>query len=349
MVKRLNQLHKGVRTSRAPEPRLYAAGLSFGPASSTLVHLLDDYAVHTRSRESNSPFDVLVIHVDTDLSRDPAAASGESEAERRMAMYREKYPRLTYEVIHLSQVLDVKTVAWGLLPLPGADAGSPSERLRQMFDSLPSVTAKSDVLRQLVRHLLLHRAMHGDANYSALLLGHTTTTLAALTLSEVANGRGFSVPWQVNDGPVTVNTYGETGAASSAEFRIHYPIRELFNAEVQTLISFTDPLKELVSQDGGRGTSAVVSHKDVSIDEVMTRYFESVEEPYANIVANVVRTTGKLERVAGSEATCGLCGVTLDEQGDTRWAGEIGDDESSGGHQQGEARLCYGCKRSVNG
>jgi cytoplasmic tRNA 2-thiolation protein 2 len=149
-----------------------------------------------------------------------------------------------------------------------------------------------------------------------------------------------------------VNTYDESSSTvtSTAEFRIHYPLRELFTSEIQTFISFTHPLKELVSLDDSRSSSssAVVSHKDVSIDEIMTRYFESAEESFSNVVANVVRTTGKLERMAASEATCGLCGVSLDEQGDSRWAGELGDEESPE-HQRDGARLCYGCKRSVNG
>lgn len=95
--------------------------------------------------------------------------------------------------------------------------------------------------------------------------------------------------------------------------------------------------------DGSAGTS-VVSHKDLSIEEVMARYFASVEEGYSGIVANVVRTTGKLERVTGDKF-CGTCGMTLDAQGDSRWAGELGDDLIDS-----EAlRLCYGCKRSVHG
>lgn len=293
--------------------------------------------------------------MDTDLSRG-ADTGGDGATERRMALYRDKFPLPTFEVVHLSEILDVKTVAWRTLPLPSAEGDiSPSERLRIMFDGLPSATSRADVLRLLVRHLLLHRAMRHDRPCSALLLGHTATRLAALTLSEVANGRGFSVPWQVNDGPYVVTTYDDNddgtsddGAAvvSKTEFPIHYPLRELFDSEMRTYAAIVDDLKDLVVLNGSG--SSVVSHKDQSIEDVTARYFETLDSSFSSTVSNVVRTTGKLSRVAGSEYQCGLCGVTLDEKGDSKWAGELGDEDGSE-LQPRKTRLCYGCKRSING
>ncbi|KAL2189073.1 hypothetical protein L209DRAFT_259975 [Thermothelomyces heterothallicus CBS 203.75] len=99
--------------------------------------------------------------------------------------------------------------------------------------------------------------------------------------------------------------------------------------------------------------SAVVSHRDLSIEEVMRRYFAEVEESYPSVVANVARTTGKLVR-AGEDAVggrwCGLCGMPLDEDGDERWRGELGIQERTGAVPElsGE-RLCYGCQRSTGG
>lgn len=363
MSKRLAVLHKEVRTSNLPETRRWSVGLSLGPSSSVLVHLLHEYVVRGERNKSHLPSDVLAIHVDTDLSHPPPRAAGgegqdqqeESEAQRRIALYRDRYPRIQFETVHVSEILDVKTIDWSTLPLPPTEDGvTPSQRLQAMFDSLPSTTSRADILRHLTRHLLLHRAMIKERKYVALLLGHSVTTLAALTLSEVANGRGFSIPWQVNDGPIPLSTYDFSPSppsntpvvVSKTEFPIHHPLREISTGEIKGFINFTDPLRELVSLGGGdgKGRGSVVSHKDLSIDEVMTRYFENVEESYASIVANVVRTTGKLDRVSASDSMCGLCGVALDEKGDSRWAGEIGDDEDGQ-----KTRLCYGCKRSVRG
>lgn len=352
MVKRLAFLHQQTRTSALPEPRRYVAGLSFGPSSSTLICLLSEQARYQGSKKSSSPFEALAVHVDAELDprRRPDGNNDDTPTQHLLRRYQDKFPLVEFQCVHLSKVLNVQTVDWSALPGLGDAGQPPTERLRSMFDRLPSVTAKADVLRLLIRHLLLHVAI--EKSYRALLLGHNTTALATLTLSEVANGRGFSVPWQVNDGRYTISTYapGSTNSVSQTDYPIYYPLRELFKGEINTYISLTPSLTDLGLGGDGEMRESVVSHKDTSIEEVMARYFESVEEPYAGIVANVVRTTGKLDRVRG-DALCGLCGVTLDEQGDSRWVGEIGNDVGGGEGQQPhhEGRLCYGCKRSVNG
>ncbi|KAG8420397.1 Cytoplasmic tRNA 2-thiolation protein 2 [Metarhizium acridum] len=233
----------------------------------------------------------------------------------------------------------------------GRARGGPRWAIAKFFDSLPSVTSKADILRLLIRHILLDLAL--ERSYSALLLGHSTSALAALTFAEVANGRGFAVPWQINDGPLAVCTYdarpGSAGMkeVSQAHMPVYYPLRELFKNEIKTYLDLVPSLKELISEDSSTASN-VVSHKDLSIAEVMERYFDAVEGPQSGIVANVVRTTGKLDRAASGHF-CLMCGMTLDKQGDSRWAGELGDDADTHDAASRAASLCYGCKRSING
>lgn len=315
-----------------------------------MAQLLNEQARHHSEHKASSPFEPVIIHIDTDLSH----AEEESPAQKLLNKYRRSFPHATFECVPLKDVLSVKSIDWSTLPL---DAGTPDEdpaaRLQRLFDALPTLTSRSDVLRQLVRHLLLQKAQ--DHACSALLLGHSTTALAALTLSEVANGRGFAVPIQVADGMTTVCTYEtvEKGAAqetSRLEFPVYYPLREIFRNELNQYIDLVPLLKEVVPVNpaGAQTGSSVVSHKDLSIEEVMARYFDSVEEGYSGIVANVVRTSGKLERVPG-DILCGSCGMSLDAEGDSRWAGEIGDDPGDGPGAADAGRLCYGCKRSIHG
>ena len=319
--------------------------------------MLSEQAQYHANKRSSSPFEVLAVHIDTELDRRRLEGDQDANpANRLMKQYQENFPLLKFQCIHIGKALELKTVDWSALPDQGDLEDPPCDRLQRIFDKLPSMTARSDVLRLLIRHLLLQVAIEND--YRALLFGHSTTALASLTLSEVANGRGFSVPWQINDGYATIRTFSgdaSTTADTHSEFPVYYPMRELMKGEINTYISLVPALIELASDgkalgSGGGGTigNNVVSHKDTSIDEVMTRYFESVEETYAGIVTNVVRTTGKLDRVRG-HTLCGLCGVTLDEQGDSRWAGEIGEDGPDGGSGGHRGKLCYGCQRSVNG
>ncbi|KAL6862061.1 hypothetical protein J3F83DRAFT_746597 [Trichoderma novae-zelandiae] len=353
-VKRLTVLQRETRTSTKPEPRRYVAGLSFGPCSTALTQILDKQARYHAARKGSSPFEPLVVHIDTDLAH-PADARG-SPAQRLLAKYRERFPNVSFECVHLSKVLGLATIDWTALPVvaAGDDDDDDTRRLQHLFSSLPSVTSRADCLRLFIRHLLLDVAL--QRSYSALLLGHSTTALASLTLCEVANGRGFAVPWQINDGLFTVCTYSGTDAASTGEpgdddakvqFPIYYPLREILKAEVITYLSTTPSIQALIPPDNA--SSSVVSHKDQSIEEVMARYFEGVEGPYAGIATNVVRTAGKLDRLVASRY-CRLCGITLDEEGDSTWAGELGDDHpAEAAAHPDTGKLCYGCKRSLGG
>ncbi|OAA79886.1 Thiouridylase subunit 2 [Akanthomyces lecanii RCEF 1005] len=352
--KNIGSMHKEIRISAELAPRRYLAGLSFGVSSTCLTQMLDDSARHHATKQSSSAFEPLIVHIDTDLVVAPE--DHDTAAQRLLAKYRQKYPHISFDCVHLSKAMALKTVDWATL-LPGQapesseDGKCDMEKLRRLFDALPSVTSRADVLRQLVRHVLIDTARTRD--YSAVLLGHSTSALAALTLAEVANGRGFSVPGQVGDGLQTICEYDNTGNETArVSFPVYYPLREVLKNELvgyMDLIPVLAEMKQLGEVDrAARSSSSVVSHRDVSIEEVMQRYFEGVEGPYSGIVANVVRTTGKLDRVAGS-AFCRLCGMTLDESGDDRWAGDLGQDsgDSAAGNHKG--KLCYGCRRSVNG
>ncbi|KAL7919839.1 hypothetical protein ACQKWADRAFT_300201 [Trichoderma austrokoningii] len=341
VIKRFTVLQRETRASPKPEPRRYVAGLSFGPSSTALTQILDKTAQYQASRKGSSPFEPLVVHIDTDLSH-PADAL-DTPAQKLLARYREKFPNVSLECVHLSKVLGVKTIDWTTISVPGDE--SDAERLRQFFAALPSVTSRADSLRLFIRHLLLHVAL--ERSYSALLFGHSTTALASLTLSEVANGRGFAVPWQISDGLFAVCTYDPRTAdpESKIRFPIYYPLREILKNEIVTYLSTMPAVQDLVPAPD-KASSSVVSHKDQSIEEVMARYFDGVEGPYAGIVTNVVRTAGKLDRLETSQY-CRLCGITLDEQGDSTWAGELGDDPAEGTLDKG--KLCYGCKRSMGG
>lgn len=316
------------------------------------MQVLDVSAKFHSSKKSSPAFEPLVVHIDTDLSH--SADQKDTPAQRLLAKYRERFPNISFECVHLSKIWSVQTLDWSALG--GVDAGDGTQvdqvtRLKKFFESLPSITSKADILRLFIRHLLLDLAL--ERSYNALLLGHSTSALAALTLAEVANGRGFAVPWQINDGPFTVCTYrhstdsGDKKEVSQVQIPIYYPLREVFKNELKIYLDLVPSVKDLMPENTSPASN-VVSHKDLSIAEVMERYFDSVEGPYAGIVANVVRTTGKLDK-ATSGIFCHMCGMTLDEQGDSRWAGELGDDAGVSDAASRTAWLCYGCKRSING
>ncbi|KAI0901886.1 hypothetical protein F4806DRAFT_17518 [Annulohypoxylon nitens] len=392
-IKRLEALQRETSAPRSSgsgprgqrRPQRYLVGLSCGPSSTALLHVLTENVRQQRMRgQKTARFEYIAVHVvDDTLSSSPGPDSVEELS--YVSAYRERFPDADLLSIPLSSALALKSVDWTALPSPSPSPDpnsplSPAQQLSSIFSLLPSATSRADIRRLLVRHILVATAAR--RNCDALLLGHSTTSLAELTLSETAKGRGFSLPFLVNDGVVPVpsrlymtdtdippNTNTNTSTNNNeptpvqppipTTLPIYSPLRELFRKELLTYLSYTSPpLTPLLppsETNPNTSNGAVVSHRDLSIDDVLSRYFGTVEESYPSVVANVVRTTGKLSRADGtpSEKTaCGLCGAGLDEQGDERWRGEIGpdsgeaDDASDG---QEKPRLCYGCERSVRG
>ena len=340
--RRIGAINRETNAAKQPTTRRYLAGLSLGPSSSMLVKILDSTSKSYSSKKGNSALEPQAVYVDSSLTE----ASGNVESV--LNQFREEFKNVGFESVCLSRVLEVDTVDWkslGLEERPKA-ADDHKQTLRNLLRKLPSATSRNDVMKILVKHLLMHLTAIGG--YHGLMLGHSTTALAASTLTEVANGRGFSVPFLVNDGPLTLVRHGENGhdepqGKPDIQVAVYYPMREVFKNEIKEYIKMLPPLAALIPE-GFNQTSNVVSHKDVSIEEIMNRYFESVEGPYSGIVANVVKTSGKLDKVRLSDS-CGLCGMTRDQVGDSTWAGEVGNDEEESIAQ----RLCYGCARSLKG
>jgi cytoplasmic tRNA 2-thiolation protein 2 len=350
----------------------------------------------------------------------------------RLAAYRARFPGIEFRRLRLEDALGLDTIDWSaVLPTaeldafraslpPASSSSSPSSSstaqkqqqraarrlaLTHLFTHvLPQTpSSREDMVRLLVRHLLIDAADGGrggtrgtgeqEEPYDALLTGHSTTSLAALALAETARGRGFAVPWAVNDGVFTLprvtgplgqkHGAGESPAAADSSssnnnnssssstttppirIAIYHPVRELFRKELVAYSGIAEPSLASVlpaAPSSANSSASVVSHRDLGISDVLTRYFAEVEASYPSVVANVVRTAGKLltavgadsgddqvaARERGSAERCGLCGHALDDVGDERWRGELGEarqqDES-----ESRGRLCYGCERSVYG
>ncbi|KAH8653594.1 hypothetical protein BX600DRAFT_471228 [Xylariales sp. PMI_506] len=413
----------------AEKPLRYLLALSPASLSSTcLLSILCDNIRRQRERGSGRvKFELVVCVVDTSLAAgdgDEGSGGGGGGASLLVEEYESQFPDTRFVRVPVELVLGLDTVDWAALPglAPPAEAvveaeaeaggsttaaatttTSPTRQLRDLLERrLASQAARADVLRLLVRHVLVDTARREACD--VLLTGSNTTTLAELTLSEAAKGRGHALPWLINDGVFTLPKRGKRATTETAtegageadadgedssttiSIPIYHPLRELFRKELalyaeltqtpaaastddqqqqQTVATFLASFSGSAIAAANPLTAAVVSHKDLSIDEVMTRYFSEVEINYPSVVANVVRTAGKLRRSeAAAVDRCALCGTGLDEAGDKRWRGELGEpgpdvpdaDHGSAEAGEGEAvgaagrgRLCYGCDRSVNG
>lgn len=296
--------------------------VSFGVSSITLLHVLDQHLQARREQGRHAGYSLHVLFIDQPMSTD-------QECPRDLRdLLMQRYPLHVYSTILLEDCAD-----------HGADAEkSPVDKsmnLKDNFRSLPSASARTDFIDITRRQLITAFAKsHGC---DTILFGDSTTRLAERTLSETAKGRGVSLPWLTTDG-------------DSSGINCIYPLRDLLRKELASYANVVSPpLTPLIIKSPAQVSA---SSKDVTIDGLMTQYFESVEKDYPSIVANVVRTTGKLKPPANSEGCekCSLCGFSI--VGGT-WGGEQG----SAAFSQAETinglgpdqSLCYGCKRTLNG
>jgi len=198
---------------------------------------------------------------------------------------------------------------------PGIGGDDPIATMHDLIASLPTATSRTDAHQILLRrHITAFATQHAC---EAILWANSTTRLAERTLAETAKGRGASLPHLISD------------ATSASGVQSFYPIRELLSKEIIAYTSLTSPpLTEIIVHETAKPP---VSTKNTSIDDLMRQYFESVEREYPSVVANVVRTAGKLQAsVVGAKAErCELCDLPLVDRAPAR------------------SRLCYGCIRTL--
>ncbi|PHH53795.1 Cytoplasmic tRNA 2-thiolation protein 2 [Ceratocystis fimbriata CBS 114723] len=369
VVKRLNTLHRNLadmRGSRAPQKTRYLCGLSFGPSSAVLLSMLHDNIEYLEQKgRGGIAYAVTVVHIDTTLNE-----AGRLAATALLEMYQARFPRLSFEHYALEDALQLRGVNWAALgvELPHKEGEElrqdRARRLRGALDTLHSVSARMDILRLMVRHALVSRAVQSGCD--AVLLGTNMTGLAELAFSEVAKGRGASVPWLTQDGMFPLPSFGSVvgqeeeidGAQQGnitgrTSIPVYHLLRDVFRGEVLTFsgLAIPTPLTPLIpslaenKQQQQMAKKTIVSHKNLSIEEVMARFFNDAETAgQASVVSNVVRTTDRLARLCENMSQmCEICGLPLDGEGDERWRGEIGvqeDEEETKG-------LCHGCHRSL--
>lgn len=228
-------------------------------------------------------------------------------------------------VVRLTDVLTVDPDVLHDLSLVGLEKTTDEDAdyfLLRVFTSARSATARSELREILLKRLVVATAKKHDCE--SILWGHSDTKLAATTLSLVAKGRGGNVASELGDGSVLWDV------------KFNYPCRDLFTTELKMYLDCVgEGIKEclLETELGGDERESVdrpvVSLKGMSIDDLLGAYIRREGEKYPGIMANVVRTSGKLVAPEMENGvSCRFC------------AGHI---KSDGGLQP--QTLCYGCER----
>ncbi|KAI9816773.1 MAG: cytoplasmic tRNA 2-thiolation protein 2 [Pycnora praestabilis] len=333
-----------VRSVSRDHQQTFMLALSFGVSSISLLQILDHQLHGQIERTGRTAYKLQVLFVDT--SGDDAGGVVDDSFER----IRKRFPRHKYTVLPMAHilrrtdVLDQILQEYNITAINSMLADlSEQQKLDALLASLPSTTSKSDILTILRTRLIVEFAKEQDCE--SIVWGDSTTRLAEKTLAETAKGRGFSLPWQVSD---SVSPFG---------VNFIYPLRDVLRKELVTYSTLIVPLLSPLIIPQLSSAHVSVSAKETTIEDLMSQYFESVEENFPSIVANVVRTSSRLEppQIEDGEERCRLCSMPVAEGGSGihGWGGDQEDltAETSVKGPNGPygETLCYGCARSVLG
>ncbi|KAF2718874.1 hypothetical protein K431DRAFT_340354 [Polychaeton citri CBS 116435] len=294
VVKRMESFR--VRNAEVGKEPILLLPLSFGSCSLTLLHILSSRLKNQIERTGRPGFKLHILHV---------------EPNDLVVRLKSLYPEHEYSVKPLHDIASNTAIT----DLVSSDQSS--EILEDLFTQAPTASSKADLLDILLRRFVTSQA--ASLNCEAILWADSTTGLAERTLSETAKGRGSSLAWIGADG---ASTYGSN---------TYYPLKDLLRHEIKAYVQYEGrPLTELLVEEPPKTLS--VSAKNTTIDDLMQHFFRSVEQEYPSIVANVVKTSSKLEQKYLGElaSSCELCTMPL------------------GGNSPAKSRLCYGCIRTLN-
>ena len=304
----------GIRITYDSPQLTYLIPLSLGISSISLLHVLDHHIEGQLQKSGRAAYGLHVLYVDM-----PGVYDFE-DSRAKFESIKERYPKNTFSTVQLLDALDELEDELFLDSAASSSDSSSStdEKLDRLLASATSPTARTDIFSALKSKIIVAHAKRYSCD--AILWGDSTTRLAEKTLSETAKGRGFALPWIAAEGE------------SRSGVRTQYPVRDLLKKELVMFAEHTEsPLTPLIAKEISK---PAVSAKNTTIDELTSQYFESVERDYPSIVANVVRTTAKLDlpTIAGA-SVCQLCDVPITEsQPDTT---------------DGTRRLCSNCARAL--
>ncbi|KAL8662611.1 MAG: hypothetical protein Q9202_004569 [Teloschistes flavicans] len=327
-----------LRASFKEAPKSLLLPFSFGVSSTALLHVLDQQLNYQKARTGRVSFQIHLLFVDQ------SAVSEQVDFETSWRLLKERFPSHTFSDVSLEDLLDYdSSFELDRLPLQVSATGdvlpAKRNRLEDFLAGLPSSTSRAD-MAAILRFRLISAFARAN-KCGSIIYGDSTTSLAQRTLSETAKGRGGAIPWLTADGqsPHGVN--------------IVYPMRDLLRKEIEAYTRMTTPPLTPLTIEHRLRDVALTSSKHATIEELMGQYFDSVEQHYPSIVANVVRTSSRLI-TPSSEAealpVCQVCRIPLmGESNGLHWSGEQAGsaDPENAINTEGKATMCYGCTRSM--
>lgn len=287
--------------------------LSGGVSSLVLLQVLDTQLKRQIANRNKTAYDLIIAHV---VPLDQSAAVISDQQLTRLAQRFSNHEFLPSFALPTSLSFD-EHIEEDLrnVGCERRDQEPDVDFFNRIMSSATSVTTRTDLQSILLQRLIVAIAkVHGC---DSIIWGHSDSRLAAMTLADVAKGRGGSVASTIADG---LSPFG---------INFNHPLRDLYKTELEIYAStLPEPLTEASTASDG----AILhppSLRNTAIDSLLTDYINTQGIKYPSIMANVVRTGGKLE-VRPNDNVCRLC---------------VQPTLNSGSPSSPVPSLCYGCTR----
>ena len=267
--------------------------ISFGSSSLALFYLLDKRYNKRHQPRGRRPYRLLLYHIYS------AAEDGGNAGTSKLQNLKRHYPDHEYlsaplESVSFSQCQGEKSA----LSLENEHHGQLGHKKRfgltDLLSSRHSECFKSGILDIARTRLILATAEANQCEYVAW--SDSATKLAERTLTEVANGRGSNVPSQLGNDTIPNG------------LQIMYPLRDLLRKEILHFMNLAAP-ESITQLSTDTNEPETRKTAESTIGGLMHDYINSAEGAYPSVVANVVKTAGRLVSPPGTfdGDSCQLC------------------------------------------
>ncbi|CCF60272.1 hypothetical protein KAFR_0J02080 [Kazachstania africana CBS 2517] len=187
-----------------------------------------------------------------------------------------------------------------------------AENVKSLLSSCPNRSTKEDLIKMIIKHVV-KKFTYQHPDTKVILWGHSMTKLADEIIGLVIKGRGSQVARALD-----AESFDEDYADN---FKNLYALKDIFLSETDAyciitgLESFTvnykakDTLLLAKSEKFDDSKSVMKLPKNMTIDELVRKYFTDIEMEYSNIIATVLRTGDKLKAPEIREdcKKCSIC------------------------------------------
>ncbi|AQZ13902.1 NCS2 (YNL119W) [Zygosaccharomyces parabailii] len=282
--------------------------LSLGSSSLTMLDILNDTLKEqklTQRGKTGFHIDVLICFKGPELNELKKQVHKLSTIR-----YKENQSSIKYHYVDLESFYnepEFQLLVLNRKYLCSSIDGSKSN-IKSLLEQCPNSTSREDLLTFVTRHLVKRYAFQN--NHKAILWGHSMTKLADETMSMVVKGRGEHISSLIDSSQPDFD-YG-------GKFRHLYPLKDVLLSEVDAycyssgldkfLVNYT-PQDTLLLTKHGETKSIGKLIKNMTINEMVRKYFDDIENDYSNVISTVVRTADKLAEPKKIEPQekCSLC------------------------------------------